>query len=130
MDKEIIFAELQDLGEITHRKIFGHDGFAFGSSIFAFLIEGRIALKTERYKTDALPEGLAIFGPLGASREWITLPIDDDLRILTTYRALFEDSYNLAVEREREKQQKKARKIARGAAQPLSPKSSKAERKK
>ena len=113
---DTIFDELAKLGQVVPRAMFGHQGYAIGSSLFAFLDENALVVKTERYNSDAarLPRGLRYFVPgTKPSRTWISISFVDSLDSLRKHWALIEESYGYAALREIGKQTKISKRTTR-----------------
>lgn len=105
---DIITPELDRLQNIRPKAMFGHKGFAFGNSVFAFIDDETLVVKSEKYPTpDLLPKGLTHFW-IGDEpvKSWIRIPIEDDLRMIRKYWNLIEESYNHAVVRDQLKKKK------------------------
>lgn len=109
---DLIFQELQRLPGVVPRSAFGHKGFAVGSSLFAFIDDEHLAVKTLGFTEDSakVPKGLDFFMPGDSmSRTWIRLPVTDDLRHIQKHWDMIAESYKLALERDIEKQRKTKR---------------------
>jgi len=110
---DLIQEELALLGEITPRSMFGHQGYAIGSSVLAFLDDEALVVKTEKFieSPGSLPKGLHFFMPdIFPSRTWVAIEFDDSLRSLKKHWSLIEESYNLASQRDILKKSKPKRK--------------------
>jgi hypothetical protein len=106
---DIIAPELERLQNIRPKPIFGHKGFAFGNSVFAFLDDDEtLVVKSEKYPTpELLPAGLTHFWAGEAlMKTWIKIPIADDLRMIRKYWSLIEESYQHAIVRDQLKKKK------------------------
>ena len=103
---DAIFEELSTLGQITPKAMFGHPGYAIGTSIFAFLDGDALIVKTTRFQSPeaSLPRSLRRFViETIPSRTWIGILFDDSLDSLRKHWPLIEESYAMAVSRESEK---------------------------
>jgi TfoX/Sxy family transcriptional regulator of competence genes len=112
---DTIREELAKLGHVVPRAMFGHQGYAIGSSLFAFLDEDALVIKTERYQAAGtkLPKGLAYFIPgTKPSRTWIAIHFDDSLDALRRHWSLIQESHQLAAAREISKASKIANTIS------------------
>lgn len=99
---DLILQELLPLGQVVPRSMFGHSGYAFGTSVFAFFDEDRLVVRTERFADRTLPKGISGFypGTEEMSRVWVGIELDDSLTTLRTHWSLIEESYTSAVRRD------------------------------
>lgn len=109
---DAIFEELSTLDNIVPRALFGHQGYAFGSSVFAFLDEDRLVVRSEKFLRGELPHGLSYFMPdhfqgKNVSGRWVGIQFDDSLGALRKHWPLIEESYRDAVRRDQLKTKKK-----------------------
>jgi hypothetical protein len=73
--------EFERLPDVVPRTIFGHKGFAYGTSVFAFLDGDRLVIKTHSLKNvDTLPDGFEFFPPIASGRSWVGFELSDTLR--------------------------------------------------
>lgn len=109
---DAIFDELSVLGKVSPRAMFGHQGYAFGSSVFAFLDEYRLVVRSEKVLSGDLPAGLSFFMPdhfegKTPSGRWVGIAFDDSLSSLRKHWHLIDESYRDAVRRDSLKAKKK-----------------------
>jgi hypothetical protein len=110
---DAILAELSTLNNITPRAMFGHQGYAFGTSVFAFLVEDRLVVRSTKYTDSPLPPDLSFFmpevfkGKKASSGRWIGIHFDDSLSAISRYWHLIEESYKAALQRDSLKSVKK-----------------------
>jgi hypothetical protein len=88
--------------------MFGHAGYGYGTSVFAFFDEDRLVVRTERFKERPFPKGISGFYPGSEemSRVWVGIELDDSLAALRAHWNLIEESYASAVRREESKRMK------------------------
>jgi TfoX/Sxy family transcriptional regulator of competence genes len=97
--------ELGVLPNVKARKVFGHDGFAVGTCVFAFMAENRLVIRTEAYSApDAvLPKDLEFFEAIGDGHKWVGIRLTQSLKEIRDHWYLIEESYAAALARERDK---------------------------
>jgi hypothetical protein len=115
---DAIFDELSELGNVTPRSMFGHSGYGLGTSVFAFLDEDRLVVRTEKYVRRELPKDLVYFMPeifqgRTVSGRWVGIPFDDSLASLRKHWHLIEESYRDAIRRQDAKRQDAKRQDAK-----------------
>jgi hypothetical protein len=113
---DAIMSELAVMPNVTSHSIFGHQGYSFGSSVFAFLDDESLIVRSEKYrnKPDSLPRDLSFFMPeIFTNYVWIGIAIDDSLSGLRKHWGLIEESYKMAIERESVKKLKPKKKVRR-----------------
>lgn len=104
----LIQQELARLPGIVPKSAFGHKGWGVGSSLFAFIDEDTLTIKSLRFQDgSSLPEPLTLFNPMGAGKStWVRIPITDNLQYIKKYWDMIEESYTLALERDKAKKAK------------------------
>jgi hypothetical protein len=106
---DIISPELDQLPGVRPKPIFGHKGFAIGTSVFAFLDDDdTLVVKTEKHPTpESLPKDLTHFWAGEAlMKTWVKIPITDDLKMIRRHWELVLESYEHAAIREKLKKKK------------------------
>jgi hypothetical protein len=109
---DAILSELSVMPNVKSHSIFGHQGYSFGTSVFAFLDNESLVVRSEKYrnKPDSLPRDLSFFLPeIFTNLVWIGITIDDSLSGLRKHWGLIEESYKMAIERESVKELKAKR---------------------